>query len=82
MEYEKYFSKNYYQSKHNLVYWNNERYYGFGLSACGYINNYRYDNTKNMNEYNKGNYIREKYTLSYNLSYLKYNENEKDYNTK
>lgn len=74
-EYNHYEISNYckkgYESKHNLVYWNNERYYGFGLSACGYINNYRYDNTKNMNEYNKGNYIREKYIIS-NEENIKY----------
>lgn len=40
-----------YESKHNLVYWNNENYYGFGLGASGYINNIRYENTKNLNKY-------------------------------
>ena len=36
------FSKEGYMSKHNLVYWNNLRYYGFGLGASGYISNIRY----------------------------------------
>ena len=36
------FSKKGYESKHNLVYWNNEEYYGFGLGASGYTNNIRY----------------------------------------
>ena len=46
-----------YQSQHNLVYWNNLNYYGFGLGASGYIENVRYDNTKSINSYLKGNYI-------------------------
>ena len=44
------------QSNHNLSYWNNENYYGFGLGASGYIDNIRYDNTRNLNKYLKGNY--------------------------
>ncbi len=51
------FSKNKYQSKHNLTYWNNENYYGFGLGASGYLNNKRYENTRSLTEYLKGNYI-------------------------
>jgi oxygen-independent coproporphyrinogen-3 oxidase len=39
------------ESKHNLVYWNNDRYYGIGLSASGYIDNLRYKNTTNFNKY-------------------------------
>lgn len=46
-----------YESKHNLVYWNNEYYYGFGLGASGYLENYRYDNTKNLRKYLDHNYI-------------------------
>lgn len=45
------------KSKHNLTYWNNEEYYGFGLGASGYVNNVRYDNTKSFNSYISGNYI-------------------------
>ena len=45
-----------YESKHNLTYWNNEQYYGFGLGASGYIDNIRYTNTKNLNEYLSNNY--------------------------
>ncbi|MBQ8847723.1 MAG: radical SAM family heme chaperone HemW [Candidatus Gastranaerophilales bacterium] len=44
---EKYFSK------HNLAYWNREEYYGFGLSASGFINNKRYTNTFNFSQYIK-----------------------------
>ena len=50
------FSKDGYESKHNLVYWHNEHYYGFGLGASGYIDNTRYDNTKSLTNYNSGNY--------------------------
>ncbi|UKI58444.1 MAG: hypothetical protein L6V81_03305 [Clostridium sp.] len=32
-----------YESVHNLIYWNNEEYYGFGLGAHGYINEMRYE---------------------------------------
>ena len=46
-----------YESKHNLVYWNNEYYYGFGLGASGYLENYRYDNTKNLTKYNSHNFV-------------------------
>ena len=58
------FAKDGYESKHNLTYWNNNEYYGFGLGASGYINNVRYDNTRSINEYLKGNYILDKHELS------------------
>ena len=61
------FAKSGYESIHNLTYWNNENYYGFGLGASGYINNIRYDNTKNINEYLKGNYIKNKEVLTKNI---------------
>lgn len=53
-----------YESKHNLVYWNNEEYYGFGVGASGYINGIRYSNTKNIHEYISGNYRFEENKLS------------------
>lgn len=52
-----------YESKHNLVYWNNKEYYGFGAGASGYIDNIRYDNTRSLTSYNKGNYILNKEIL-------------------
>ena len=58
------FAKEGYESKHNLVYWNNEEYYGFGLGASGYIEGVRYDNTKSLTEYLKGNTILNKEILS------------------
>ena len=57
------FSKLGYESKHNLVYWNNLEYYGFGLGASGYINNIRYDNTRSINKYLNGDYIKEYHKL-------------------
>lgn len=45
------FSKKDYNSKHNLNYWNNEEYYGFGISAHGYINGVRYGNFETLEEY-------------------------------
>ena len=61
------FSKLGYSSKHNLVYWNNLQYYGFGIGASGYLDNYRYDNTKSINHYLQGKYI-------YNINYLTLDE--------
>ena len=50
------FSKDGYESKHNLTYWNNNRYYGFGAGASGFIGNTRYNNTKSIFNYTKGKY--------------------------
>lgn len=60
------FAKEGYESKHNLTYWNNNEYYGFGVGASGYINNVRYDNTRSINEYFKGNYVLNSHTLDLN----------------
>ena len=57
------FSKNGYESKHNLTYWNNNQYYGFGLGASGYIDNIRYDNTRSFNKYLNGEYVKESHEL-------------------
>ena len=53
-----------FESKHNLTYWNNEEYYGFGLSSCGYIDQIRYENTKNLKKYLLGNYVNKTEILS------------------
>ena len=45
------FAKSGYESRHNLTYWRNEEYYGFGLGAHGYVNKMRYENTRNFNKY-------------------------------
>ena len=52
-----------YESKHNLKYWNNLEYYGFGLGASGFINNIRYENTKNLNKYINNEYLLFKHNL-------------------
>lgn len=58
------FSKPGYESKHNLTYWNNNHYYGFGLGASGYINNIRYTNTRSITKYIKQEYLFEKEILT------------------
>ena len=60
------FSKFGYESKHNLTYWNNEYYYGFGVGASGYIGKTRYDNTKSITKYISGYYRLESNKLSLN----------------
>ncbi len=48
-----------YESKHNLVYWHNEEYYGFGLGSSGYLKDIRYTNKKSIQKYLKGEYKEE-----------------------
>ena len=38
------------------MYWNNEEYYGFGLSSTSYISNERITNTRNLRNYLNGEY--------------------------
>lgn len=59
------FSKKGYEAKHNMVYWNNDNYYGFGAGASGFIDNIRYDNTKSVFNYINGNRITNKEILSF-----------------
>ena len=47
------FSLTGFESRHNLTYWNNNEYYGFGISAHGYVKNVRYSNTCSFDEYIK-----------------------------
>lgn len=49
------FSKNGFNSRHNLNYWNNNSYYGFGCGAHGYANGERYFNSTDLEEYINGN---------------------------
>lgn len=60
------FSKKGFESLHNLNYWNNNEYYGFGLGASGYIDGIRYTNTKSLNNYIKGNYTLDKEVITIN----------------
>ncbi len=41
------------ESRHNLTYWHNGAYYGFGAGAHGYIHGIRYANVKGIKEYIK-----------------------------
>lgn len=52
-----------YNSNHNLTYWNNEEYYGFGVSAHGYVNGVRYGNAQTLEKYieNPFEHIEEKF---------------------
>lgn len=47
------FSKPGKESQHNLVYWNNEHYYGLGAGASGYLGNVRYKNHGPIQHYLK-----------------------------
>ena len=38
------FSKSGFESRHNLMYWDNAEYYGIGAGASGYVNGVRYKN--------------------------------------
>lgn len=64
------YAKEGYQSTHNINYWDNGSYYGFGLGSVSYIDNYRISNTKNISKYNKGIYIsnREYEDMNTNMS--------------
>ena len=47
------FSKKGKESRHNMNCWNQEEYIGFGVAAHSYINNVRFSNTDNIQEYIK-----------------------------
>lgn len=67
-KYHRYEVSNYsitsYESRHNLTYWENNEYYGFGLGAAGYIDNIRYTNTRNLSKYISGSYERQEEVLT------------------
>lgn len=46
-----------YESLHNLNYWHNGEYYGFGLGAVSYLNNKRITNTRSLTKYLNNHYI-------------------------
>lgn len=60
-----------YESLHNLVYWHNEEYYGFGLGASSYLNDIRYENTRSISNYLNDKYIlnEEKLTINDKITY-------------
>ncbi len=45
------FAKEGCECKHNLGYWQEKRYYGFGASASGFVGNVRYDNVYSLRDY-------------------------------
>lgn len=51
-----------YESKHNLIYWNNDDYYGFGLNSTSKIDDRRYINETDIVKYIEMNEF-EKYNL-------------------
>lgn len=51
------YAKDGYYSLHNINYWDNGEYYGFGMGAVSYINSNRISNTKNLSKYLKGDMI-------------------------
>ena len=53
-----------YESKHNLTYWNNEEYYGFGVGASSYINDKRINNSKNIVDYMNKKYNKDEENIS------------------
>lgn len=52
------------ESIHNLRYWQNKEYFGFGLSASGYIDKIRYTNTLSLTKYFKNEFGSEKEILT------------------
>ena len=40
-----------FESKHNLAYWNQQEYYGFGAGASSYLEQKRYTNVSNIQKY-------------------------------
>ncbi|KAJ3701699.1 hypothetical protein LUZ61_005404 [Rhynchospora tenuis] len=45
------YAKDAYQCKHNLMYWQNKSFYGFGLGSASYTNGIRFSRPKRLNEY-------------------------------
>ncbi|MBQ7780802.1 MAG: oxygen-independent coproporphyrinogen III oxidase [Lachnospiraceae bacterium] len=67
--YERYEISNYsqpgYECRHNTVYWRRGDYVGFGLGAASLVNNVRFRNTDNLQEYLRGSeYATEQEILS------------------
>lgn len=48
-------------SRHNLNYWNDGEYYGFGAAAHGYVNNVRYSNFPGLEQY-QNNFTQKQYS--------------------
>lgn len=68
-EFEHYEIANYarkgFESKHNLIYWNNNDYFGFGVNSTSKFNKIRFNNESDINDY-----INSKDFNKYNLEEL------------
>ncbi|MBR2828009.1 MAG: radical SAM family heme chaperone HemW [Bacilli bacterium] len=53
------FCKEGYSSIHNMCYWNNSNYYGFGLGASSYIDHKRITNTRSIQKYLLNQFVKE-----------------------
>lgn len=53
------FGKDGYFSNHNLTYWRNHEYYGFGLGASSFVDGVRYTNTRNFHKYENSEFRQE-----------------------
>lgn len=65
------FAKPAYESKHNLAYWSNDYYYGFGAGASGYIPGERITNIRPLPAYMKKTLAKEKPILQIDKITLK-----------
>lgn len=52
------YGKDGYKSLHNLNYWNNLEYYGFGMGAVSYLDHKRISNTLNLSKYLDKDFIK------------------------
>lgn len=64
------FAKVGYESRHNLVYWHNEEYYGFGVGASSYFDDLRISSSRSITNYNKKIYNYEYEELTNNDKYI------------
>ena len=53
------YAKPYCASKHNLIYWKNQHYYGFGVGAASYLGNKRMTNSRSFTAYLDGKMTKE-----------------------
>lgn len=53
------FAQKGFESRHNLNYWDNAEYYGFGAAAHGYVDGVRYSNFSTLEEYMEKPHIHE-----------------------
>lgn len=61
-----------YESRHNLTYWRNQPYFGFGMGAASYVNNKRYTRPRTRQEY--FDFVRQ---LQQNQGYIEVDTTEK-----